>query len=1034
MAVNFDILRPDDLLALQVEGINLKIEVPHPGSPRLVRERPGESAYLVFQFAPQSIAEEASFELSQVQPPTFNPPQANPQVPPQPTPPGTSESPPAVGATGVRMAGPSRLVFRWPDQLDAVDYDIAGLLNWSQFELVLPKAANVLPGAVAASGKSGPAIGEPAALETALELPRRLIISPNLMPGGDLPAWTHASQPVVNAGRAELWHTRLGRVHGTGGAFTEASSLAPVPFRAVWSPDFIAAGALPGHDGDNEPFEAAMSARDRAQIVILSSCFDGYTLTGANGTTKPYVPVPANAQSLFLSALGGWLLSRGAWSYPVTYNAPPGAVELTGTTLDLIEWDHIATQGRDHYVRIVYEGWLYPPGHQASLVKVTERKVLAPGGQSGNQASSPVAYLRQRFYIVPREFDKTYPDAVFASQGREMPLAALLRLNTKVSPDLDPPTYIENTTSSFWITAGGESVQFHMTGRDLAGTDINFIAPLIFVSISETNFDAVQGAYAADNDQRRCVVRGQNVAYADPDAGDTVLKTTALYFTTEFPTPRPALPAPPFVPILDRAEVTIPSLSELIGQQVAVLIELYGPYLQTELDPNAGVFAEIVAVPPGVQFPPAVAFSADQSGGFARPNIALTAISARKGLVSGDPTDAAEGTIDPAAYFGDVQAKLFGTIDLGRLIPVDDITKRADASQNAPEIRTRALPNRKNPTQLVTVVNWQPQLKDYDQPPVAVLFNDGETSVLKLNVQITRNLDGAPPTSTATGRLSNFKLSLFQIIELRIASITYNSANGAKSTVAMDLAAGSPIGFGGPLQFVQALAGVLPGGIFGGLGPSIQATSTALRVTYTLALPSIPCGIFSLQNISFLAGVDLPYLDGKPAVEFGFASRGKPFLLTVEIFGGGGFVHLIVGADGVQMVEGELEFGGNYSLDVGVASGAVHAMAGIYFQLKGTYSDLTGFVDVGGEVSVLGIISISIDLNLSLSWQHSPSGNLIEGRATLTVSVHVLFFSASVQISVERSFSAGSGDPKVDQLMTESDWMHYAEGFGPIGA
>ena len=251
-----------------------------------------------------------------------------------------------------------------------------------------------------------------------------------------------------------------------------------------------------------------------------------------------------------------------------------------------------------------------------------------------------------------------------------------------------------------------------------------------------------------------------------------------------------------------------------------------------------------------------------------------------------------------------------------------------DAAQNAPEIRTRALPNRRHPTQLVTVINWQPQLKDYDAPPVSILFNDGESSSLKLNVQITRNLDGTPPTSVATGRLSNFKLTLVEIIELRIASISFNSTNGAKSTVALDLAAGNPIGFGGPLQFVQTLAHILPSGLFGGLGPSIQATTAALQVTYTLGLPPIPCGIFSLQNISFMAGLDLPYLDGKPAVEFAFASRAKPFLLTVEIFGGGGFVHLIVGADGVQMVEGALEFGGNYSLDVGVASGGVHAMAG----------------------------------------------------------------------------------------------------------
>ena len=1029
MAVNFDILRPEDLLAITVAGINLRLDAPAHGTPRLVREKPG-AAYLIFQFPPQAIFEQASFELTQVQSPSFNPPQANPPVPPQPPPPVQSENPPPAGGTGARMTGPSRLVFRWPDELAAVDYDVASLLDWSRFEPVLPPAASILPGGTTAPGMPGPPpISEPGALDTALELPYRLIISPNVMHGGVVPAWSHASQPVTHAGRAELWHTRLGQARGapgTGGRVTEASSASPVPFRAVWSPDFLSAGVLPGHDEDDVPFtHGAMSERDRAQIVILSSGFNAYTLA----PSTPYVPQTAEAQALFLSALGGWLTSRGAWPYPVSYAA-------TGLTLDLIEWDHVATQGRDHYVRIVYEGFAYPFGHQTTLVEVTERKVLAPG-EDGNQSASPVAYLRQRMYIVIREKEKTYPDSAFTYHGLEMPLGSLVRFDTTTSPDLDPPAWIAGTSSSFLIEAGGQPVQFRMTARDLTGANVNFVAPLVFVSLTDAGaapLGAVRDFYAANNAQRRCVVRGQNIAYADPDAGDTVLKTTALYFTAEIPQPAPPAPGAPFVPVLDVAEVTIPSLSELIGQQVAVLIELYGPYLQTALDPNAGVFAQIIGTPTGVPLPPPVAFSADQAGGFATPNLALTALSARKGLVSGDPTDAAEGTIDPGAYFSDIHAKLFGTIDLGDLIPIDKITQRANAAQNAPEIRTTALPNRRDPTQYVTVINWQPQLQDFSAGPVSILFDDGETSALTLNVRIERNLNGAPPTSAAKGQLTNFKLALFEIIDLRVASITFSSANGAKSTVALQLASGSPIVLGGPLQFVQALVQVLPSGIFGGLGPSINATPTTLDVSYTLGFPPIPCGMFSLQNISFTAGVDLPYLDGKPAVEFAFASRAKPFLLTVEIFGGGGFVHLIVNADGVQMVEGELEFGGNFAFDVGVASGGVHAMAGIYFQLKGVYSDLTGFIDIGGEVSVLGLISISLDLNLSLSWQQSPSGNVIEGRATMTVSVHVLFFSASVAISVERSFGAGGADPRVDQLMTESDWSHYAEGFAPAGA
>jgi len=146
----------------------------------------------------------------------------------------------------------------------------------------------------------------------------------------------------------------------------------------------------------------------------------------------------------------------------------------------------------------------------------------------------------------------------------------------------------------------------------------------------------------------------------------------------------------------------------------------------------------------------------------------------------------------------------------------------------------------------------------------------------------------------------------------------------------------------------------------------------------------------------------------------------------VECLGGGGFIHLIVTAGGVQMVEGALEFGGEFSLDLGVASGGVHIMAGIYFQLTSTSTTISGFVDIGGEVSVLGIISISIDLNLSLTYQTSNGKGMVQGRATLTISVHIVFFSISVSVSVEKSFGNTSGDPTVSDVITASDWMLYA--------
>ncbi len=1027
------VLRPDDLVALSVRTVNLRVDAARPSQPRLVREDPGQAAYLVVTFPPQSIAEQAFFEATQVKQPGFNPPPSTPPLPAPAPLPAASDTLVPPGSAAALMAGESRLVFRLPAAVAAIDYSVTGLLDWDRLELVLPPAARVPPGGTSPK----PAIAAPTDLETSLELPFRLMMAPNVMPGDTQPGWQHAAAPVLHAARAELWHTRLGsRRAGSPATFTEAAAASPVPLRAVWSPDYVPGGPLPGAD---TPFTVAMSPSDRDQIVILTAAFDGYTLSDVSGE-RPYIPMPVNASRLFLSALGGWLTARGSWSYPVssqprpdprpsprTGPRPAAAVAAPPVVpLDLAEWDHLATQGRDHYVRIVYEGYLYPFGHRASLIKVTERKVLAPNGTAGNPADSPVAYLRQSMYIPVRERDKDYTGAPYQFDGREMPLASLVRINTLVTPEIDEPPV---NATSFWINVGGEPFQFHVTARDLAGQEFTFLAPMIFVSLSETNLDEVVTAYTADAPTRRCATRGQKVAYADPSAGDTQLKTGALYFTGQLTGEAAPYPVAPFLPVLDRAEVTVPSLAEIIGRRLAVLIQLYPAYLASGLDPHAGVFAEITDDQPDV------AFSADKAGGFAQPDVTVTAVSARKGLIAGAASDAAAGNINPAAYFGASSAKLFGVIPLSGLIPVDPQTLVASAALNAPTIRTKAKPDAAHPTHLTTVMTWQPEVTSFDgskhspSVPVSIDFNSGGTSALDLKVTIESYLNGRSSTSTATCTLTNFLLHLVGIVDVQVAEIRFTSKNAAKSTVALDLAEHSPISFDGPLRFVQTLASILPPGLFGGGGPSIKATKTDLEVSYTLALPPISCGVFTLQNIAVTAGLDLPYVDGKPAVEFGFASRSKPFLLTVEIFGGGGFIHLIIGADGVRMVEGALEFGGNFAFDIGVASGGVHAMAGIYFQLKGTTSDLTGFIDLGGEVSVLGIVSISLDLNLSLSWKHSTSGNVIEGRATLTVSVHVLFFSASVQLSMERSFSAGGADPGVGQLVTASQWSDYAKAF-----
>jgi hypothetical protein len=178
--------------------------------------------------------------------------------------------------------------------------------------------------------------------------------------------------------------------------------------------------------------------------------------------TQPYVPQPFEAELLLLSSLGGWLRSLGRWSPPSrakprrrhepdihriferplrerAADLPAGdliseRVRLRPSDglpddLDLSEWAHVAAQGRDHYVRIVYDGQLRSFGHTASLVKVTERKFEDEVNRVG-------AYLRQRMFIVVREHVKTYP-----VDDRGMPYKRV-EITTTVTPDIALPQVI----------------------------------------------------------------------------------------------------------------------------------------------------------------------------------------------------------------------------------------------------------------------------------------------------------------------------------------------------------------------------------------------------------------------------------------------------------------------------------------------------------------------------------------------------------------------------------------------------------------
>ena len=765
------VLRPRDLVVLDFTFVNLRVKSSGVKQ-QLERVRSNDPAYIVVGFPSQHLLEQAFFETA-AEAPVQNPPPAapgEPSYPPDPDKNSSSEDPGPIPVQS-RLAGASRLVFRLPNNVQTLPYTLADVLQaCRQYELsvtatatppepsyVLPPgikitdvarlavspsitAAAAMPKATSRSRAAQAAVAQamtsvalaesrnqwyakrsplardviaatvaeelaaawellplqpklaaPTATQTAIEAPTRLILSPS-----SLGAWVHALAPVESAqtGRVELWHTRLAlRV---GGKVDEKGSVKPT-VRAIWSPDVRANEpfSYTQHAVPPTPFRASLDQFDRHNIVHLSANHQLYI-----PNTQPrrrHKPLPVQVERMMLSSLGAWLNVRGAWDPPA-----PLSVE---------EWRHRATLGRDHYVRVVYAGALYPFGHRASLIKVTERKFHP--NKKGN-----AAFLRQRMFIVVRE-----PYRLLGQTGRKlngesldlkMPLKSA-RLTTLVTPNLDNPEDAACAVvavsagknpqgqSIFWPFVGGKPFLFHLQFQDESGARIDAAMPLFFVGDEKLvpgyetlpksiGHDLLAKRYteqSAFRERRRTSFNGQRVQFAPTDKpGDTSFEVAAMEFSLAFVGTHDvgkASESGELVPGLLSAAVTVPALKHLARNAGALpevkypSLFLKGAFAATGANKNPGqVFLELVTAGAAQ-----LDFSSqtDRSGGLLAPNVSLTGLSRTLGPVGGPLDKIARDGLNPPDFFGnlgDKLPKLFGCIaitDILKFVGLGDLSK-----------------------------------------------------------------------------------------------------------------------------------------------------------------------------------------------------------------------------------------------------------------------------------------------------------------------------------------------------------------------
>ena len=316
--------------------------------------------------------------------------------------------------------------------------------------------------------------------------------------------------------------------------------------------------------------------------------------------------------------------------------------------------------------------------------------------------------------------------------------------------------------------------------------------------------------------------------------------------------------------------------------------------------------------------------------------------------------------------------------------------------------------------ELVIRFNWTPEIKSWGLAAGSPILriNDTHGFIIAVEARVKRS-GGAPKVSVLCG-LTHFDLVLIapaSFIELNFEKIEFTVDSSAKMDVDVVLSA---IKFVGPLSFVETLRDLIPLDGFSD-PPALDISERGIDASFGVALPALAVGMFNLSNLSLGAGFTVPFIGQPLAVRFNFCTREQPFNLSVMAFGGGGFFGITIDPHGVQILEASFEFGASLSVNFGVASGGVHIMAGLYFRMESNIASLTGYFRVGGYVSVLGLISASIELYLELRFV--PDSGKCSGKAELTIEVSVFLFSTSVTITCERTFAGSNGDPTFRQAM-----------------
>ena len=669
-----------------------------------------------------------------------------------------------------------------------------------------------------------------------------------------------------------------------------------------------------------------------------------------------------------------------------------------GGTLDVAspwinaEWDHHCVLGRDMAVRFQMSGALYPLGHRAKLLEYTIRDFDA------DRTAGGAAVLRTvRVLTITEPVRDQSPDG---RVRREFPFHRVEILQSTYT-DLDITTTPETFTvggttfgTHHWLRDGnGRNISFAVRATTSTGT-VDFALPLVFVIDHRPRFDSLSDAALT---RKLKSFYGSTPVQLPGIAIDLVGATTRLAgdvhevhgITIAGVEIAPGL-TDGYRPRCAALSVAIPALRTLLGTGAPQLMKFAERFVSGGSDDIPLVLADRARAIE-IDFTK----SSDRSGGLVAPRSAANAISRSMGPV--------DETFRPDKLFGP-EATLLG-FPLRALL----------ADLRAPPQITSALTNGASPE---VTMNWN----DVRLNPVNPCPGFETTAATRLDLKVRQG----PTASKTECTISNFTLAFpptRSVLRLSLESVEYHQTDGQPPDLTMT---GPALAFDGDLKFIDDLKKVMDA--FGAAGKFVDISPSAISVRYRLMAPPIASGAFVLSNIAFNVGIRVPF-QGAPSISLGFSSRALPFQLSVLMFGGTGYAEIALSQRGIETFEAALEFGALVAINFVIARAEVHALGGVRFELQADRSVIiTGYLRIGGSVDVLGLVSVSIELIIALSYR--SASNALVGRATLVIVIDLTLWSDSMEIDSGEWYFAGSGPRRrLDDATAFKRWQRYRNAF-----